>query len=110
MRGSIAGMALLLSAATFAGCASTASPPFAPAAAAPDILVGDFGRKGLYLGAYALQSFEQFDTPSGIETDDSDPGAGLRLGWRLLDSLAIEGFAESVDGFSVEQGSVESDM
>jgi hypothetical protein len=96
----LAAAPLLLAAATFAGCAVGST---------------EFSRPGAYVGLYGLHAYEDFEvsaTASGTEADvgDSDLGAGARVGVRFLDHFAVEVFAESVDGFEVEQGSVEADL
>ena len=101
--------ALLLVAASLAACASPAAFPSAPPEDAPKDK--DFSRRGLYLGAYALQSYEQFDTSgANVSTGNSDLGAGLKLGWRLSPRIAIEGVAEDIQGFSVHDNSASADL
>jgi hypothetical protein len=91
---------LILAAASFAGCSLTST---------------EFSRDGVYLGAYGLKAYEDFEvTASGSGTDadvgDSDLGAGARLGVRFLDHVAVEVFYESVQGFEVEDNNVSADL
>jgi hypothetical protein len=113
MNPSAAALAILLAAAPLAACASTAAPP-SPGPLVPpaeDAAGPSFGREGLYFGVYALHAYEDFDVSgSNVSTGDSDLGAGLRVGYRATDHLAFEVFGESVDGFEVESGNIESDL
>jgi len=96
--------ALLLATPLFAGCASMVGP------APQDVLGGDFDRKGAYLGLYAIQSKEVFDTPTGVDVGDSDLGVGGKVGFRIIDRVAVEAVVENVDGFEVESGNVSADL
>ena len=139
MRAIASALPLLLAAASLAGCASAAASPLpsswaAPYSAAPEVSLEaatwtappalaviappvqdapskEFDRTGLYIGAYGIQSFEDFDTSgTNVDTGDSDLGVGLKLGFRLGRFLAVEAVAENVTGFEIEAGTVSSDL
>jgi len=51
----------------------------------------EFGRTGLYVGAMAAYSFENFDTGSANVSVHGTEGFDLRVGYRAHPNLAIEG-------------------
>lgn len=97
--------AALLASLIAAGCASAS-----PAEESADGSSG-FARPGVYLGAYGIQSFEKFHTgDSQIDTGHSDFGVGLKVGYRATPCAAVEVIAESVKGFEVSDGTLDSDL
>ena len=89
-----------------------APPPLAVVAPpAEEAASKEFDRSGLYIGAYGIKSYENFDTDgANIDTGDSDLGVGLKLGFRLGRFFAVEALAENVTGFEIESGTVSSDL
>jgi len=66
-----------------------------------------FSREGIYVGAYVLQSYEDFAFQGA---GDSDLSAGIRGGYRLSPGLALEGNIEQVNGFTIGSGPAKSDL
>lgn len=98
MRSAILALPLLL-----AACAS-------PAAQQGEARKEDrtsFSREGIYVGAYVIQSYEDFAFQGA---SDSDLSGGIRGGYRLSPGLALEGNIEEVNGFSIGSGPARSDL
>lgn len=101
---------VLTAAALFAslvatGCSSTAATG---KRAEP---TSDFARAGAYAGLYGIEAFENFHTSSsGVDSGNSDLGAGLKIGYRVMPEVAVELLAENVKGFRLSDSSVTANM
>jgi len=70
-----------------------------------------YDREGPYIGLEGIQGHEAFDlSGTGLTSEDSDVGIGIRGGLRLDPALAVEISVESVTGYKLSSGPVETDL
>lgn len=74
------------------------------ASALPATAESDYGRSGIYVGASALYSIENFNDTAGINDSENSWGYDAKVGYRINKRWAVEAEWEHATGYDLGAG------